>query len=197
MPPASLREEGDPVEPGVFVVAEGMSDWLAETILCEGHRLYNRDHAHLEYAFVGYLWTNAPNTKGMMTVIGTAERMPPMGFGAWPRARAMAQLRDWFGRVPDFLVTLSAPWWFEADNASRLALVEHCSCLKDEDGEPILSERTGRPKFLIRDHDVSQFIGVVRRYGMDAGHVRDLVEVAQRGPTIGPATIIGACGACK
>ena len=63
MPPLFLREEV-----ASFEVAEGLDEWVRSTILQEGHRLYNRDHAHLVAASIGWLWTNHAHTKAMRTV---------------------------------------------------------------------------------------------------------------------------------
>lgn len=198
-PPNDITEHGG----DAFERAAGLDAFVRETLFASGHALFNRDHSHLAEVTIGYLWTNVEYSKAQRTIIGTAE-MPKAG-GAWGKARGGQQLREWFGDVPDFLITLYAPWFAEADDASRLALIEHelyhCSCHRDETGEPLYNDRTGRPLLTMRGHDVEQFIGVVRRYGPDAAGVRELVEVAERGPTIALADIAAlsgaACGSCK
>lgn len=68
--------------------------------------------------------------------------------------------------------------------------------MKDEYGVPKISDETGKPLFRVRGHDVEQFVDVVRRYGMQAGGVTELVEAANAGPEIAEAQINGACGNC-
>ncbi|WP_412549259.1 putative metallopeptidase [Sinorhizobium medicae] len=64
--------------------------------------------------------------------------------GKWARARAEIRVKQWFGFVPDFIITLDA---------------EYCRAC-------------GSPVFTIRGHNVEEFIGVVRRYGADAAGIR-------------------------
>lgn len=195
MPPEQALE---PV-PEAFVPDEALRDWIFETFILPDGELHNPDHAHLETAEIGVLWTNVDNARNMRIVIGQAELMPPMAMGKWQRARAVAQIEEWFGAVPDFLITFHAPAAASMDDASFCALVEHelyhCAQQRDAFGAPKFKRETGEPIFAIRGHDVEEFVGVVARYGM-TGAVRDLVEVANAGPTIDLADIAGACGTC-
>lgn len=194
MPPEEALRPG----PETFVPDEALRGWMFETFILPDGPLHNPDHAHLETAEIGALWTNVDNSRNMRIVIGQAELMPPMAMGKWQRARAIAQIEAWFGAVPDFLITLHAPAAEPMDDASFCALVEHelyhCAQELDQYGAPKFT-RDGAPKFAIRGHDVEEFVGVVARYGM-TGAVRDLVEVANAGPTIDLADIAGACGTC-
>lgn len=70
--------------------------------------------------------------------------------GKWARARAEMQVKQWFGFVPDFIITLDA---------------EYCRAC-------------GAPVFTIRGHNVEEFVGVVRRYGANAAGVRAIVDAA-------------------
>jgi hypothetical protein len=56
--------------------------------------------------------------------------------------------------------------------------------------------KAGKPVFAMRGHDVSEFVGVVRRYGPTASHIDALVEAATSKPLIAQARIARACGAC-
>ncbi|MQV21573.1 hypothetical protein GHK65_14775 [Sinorhizobium meliloti] len=60
------------------------------------------------------------------------------------------QVKQWFGFVPDFIITLDA---------------EYCRA-------------SGAPVFTIRGHNVEEFVGVVRRYGANAAGVRAIVDAA-------------------
>jgi hypothetical protein len=112
--------------------------------------------------------------------------------GPWARARWLQQMQEWFIDLPDFLITLSAPYAAEADDGTFMALVEHelrhCTVTR--------FTRQGIPIFGMRDHDVSVFIGDVERYGMDATGVRKLVEAASNPPLISAEAIRAVCGSC-
>lgn len=134
-------------------------------------------------------------------VIGTAEPGAPQGaMGKWGREKALLQITQWFGKVPDFLITIDAAWWLQASDAETCALIEHelyhCAQATDEFGAPKFNRETGKPSFTMRGHDVEQFIGVVRRYGADASGVRELIEAAVAGPTVAAADISQCCGTC-
>jgi hypothetical protein len=182
-----------------FIPAPDLRDWIDETFLDEDSALFNPDHAHLHDAHLGVLWTNCDNSKNMRTVIGQAELMPPMAMGKWQRARACQQIGEWFGSMPDFLLTFSAPASIGMDDASFCALIEHelYHCAQERDAFDMPKFRkNGMPAFAIRGHDVEEFVGVVARYGADAAGVTAMVEAAQRGPTVGRASIAGVCGTC-
>ncbi|WP_371412322.1 putative metallopeptidase [Ensifer sp. NM-2] len=59
------------------------------------------------------------------------------------------------------------------------------------------SRSTGRPVFVIRGHDVEEFVGIVRRYGADAAGVRAMVDAANQKPEIARMQIAHACGTCQ
>lgn len=183
----------------VFEPSEHLRDWIFATFINEGGRLENPDHAHLVDARIGVLWTNCDNARAMRTVVGQAEIMPPMAMGKWQRARAVQQITEWFDEMPDFLLTFHAAASDAMDDASFCALVEHelyhCAQNRDAYGMPKFKD-DGSPSFGIRGHDVEQFVGVVARYGADAADVREMVAAANRGPSVGLATIAGACGTC-
>lgn len=195
MPPADLlsdvRERFEP--------APDLRDWIEDMFLAEDGELSNSDHAHLADAELGVLWTNCPNSRAMRIVIGQAEIMPPMAMGKWQRSRATTQVEEWFGVLPDFLLTFFAPAAATMDDASFCALVEHelyhCGQDRDQYGAPKFT-RDGAPKFAIRGHDVEEFVGVVARYGAIDPAVSAMVAVANARPSIAAANIAGACGTC-
>lgn len=199
-PPADRIESHEPF----FLPAPDLWAWARDTLIDAEGALFNEDHAHLEAATIGFLWTNVGNSrKGRKgrTVIGQAELGAPQGaMGTWAKARAEQQITEWFGQVPDFIITINAEWWTVAGDAERCALLEHelYHCAQDRDayGAPKFSKSTGRPVFTIRGHDVEEFVGVVRRYGAGATGVQELVEAAQAGPEIAEADIASACGVC-
>jgi hypothetical protein len=174
--------------------------WLVSTFLEHAAPLVNDDHAHLLQAELGVLWTAAPAKQNQRTIVGTAE-MPSFRGKPWTKARQEYQMREWFGELPDFVLTLSAPYAHFADDASWCALVEHelyhCGVALDEFGGERF-RRDGTPIWAIRGHDVEEFVGVVRRYGPGAaaGETLALVEAGARKPEVARARIEGACGVC-
>lgn len=196
MPSAELRVQSvcdpmDAIEP-----APALWHWIRATFLEESSPLYNGEHQHLRFADVGILWSNVGNHRQMRTILGHAE-MPMARGGKWAKARHDLQLRDWFGGVPDFAITLFAPWCAAADDASFCALVEHelthCAQARNAFGAPRFSRSTGRPIFALRGHDVEEFVSVVRRYG-PSPDVQLLVDAVNQRPPFDVAHIAAARG---
>lgn len=163
----------------------------------------NEDHDHLEFASIGWLWTDEENTRKQRRIAGEAELVrPPTSMGKWGRARYFHQIHGWFGCEPDFIITLYAPYAGRCDDASFCALVEHelyhCGQERDEFGAPKFVQSTGLPKYAILGHDVEEFVGVVRRYGVGAaaGKTAALVDAANRAPEIEQASVVAMCGTC-
>lgn len=185
-----------------FKPAPEVGAWVREVLLERAGPLFNVDHQHLLDAEIGYLWASAGfRTKGR-GVIGTAEDLSFAGMGnAWKRARADQQFVEWFGTVPRFLITLDGHYCSQCTDADFCALVEHelyhLWHVEDEFQNPVYG-RDGQPKLGIRGHDVEEFVGVVRRYGIgdpDSTLAR-LVIAAASGPRVEGARISHACGTC-
>lgn len=189
----------DPLGAEDFVADQGIDAWARATFIEEGATVQNSDHAHLVEAKIGYVWTNVPNERKQRMVLGTCQLVTEAG-DKWVAGRSRLQLEDWFGEVPDFVITLYAPEASAMDNASFMALVEHelyhAAPKLDQYGEPMFSRETGDPLFAIRGHDVEQFTGVVARYGAEATGVSRMVEAANHGAQIAPARVSIACGTC-
>lgn len=199
MPGVHLRDPSLGEHSELFEPASDLWLWAHRAFLDESSALFNAEHVHLRQASVGILWTNVGNARQMRSIVGQAE-MPMARGGKWAKARHDMQLREWFGSVPNFVITLSAPFAAEADDASFCALVEHemlhCAQRRNAYGVPMFSQSTGRPLFAIRGHDVEQFTSIVRRYGARASGVEEMVAAANVTPLIAPATIAGVCGTC-
>lgn len=196
MPPLDLNEEIE----GRFVPSPELAEWAHSVFIAEDAALVNEDHAHLRQADIGFLWTNVENSRRGRRIIGQAELGEPQGaMGRWAMARAKAQVRGWFGEVPDFIVTIAALYAAECGDAEFAALVEHelyhCAQEHDTFGAPRFS-RYGLPIWTMRGHDVEEFVGVVRRYGADAAGLRQMIDAANRSPEIGPASVAHLCGNC-
>lgn len=185
--------------PSVFLPAPDLAAWARSTFIAETAQLANPDHAHLQQAEIGFLWTNEPNERRGRLILGMCQLLPPSG-DKWAAGRAVHQIETWFGDVPDFLITIYAPRAAEMDDPSFMALIEHelyhAAQDRDQYGGPKFDKQTGKPVFAMRGHDVEEFVGVVARYGADAAGVREMVSAANRGPSIAPAAIASACGNC-
>lgn len=199
-PPEDLASFSNVEMADRFVPADDLREWIFDTFIAEDGELANPDHAHLAEAEIGVLWTNCDNSRNMRAVIGQAELMPPMAMGKWQRARALQQIEEWFGDLPDFLITFSAPASAGMDDTSFCALVEHelyhCAQSRDMYGMPKFTKE-GRPVFAMRGHDVEEFVGVVARYGATDHQLQAMVDAANRRPSVALADIRGACGTCS
>ena len=180
-----------------LVPAPDVAAWVHDTILADTGRLLNPDHAHLLDADIGFLWASSAFTKRGRTVVGQAEQVM-IRAGGWQKARQEQQLREWFGHVPEFLITLAADYCAQCSDTEFCALIEHelyhIGQERDEFGAPKFT-KDGMPRLAMRGHDVEEFVGVVQRYGASA-QVARMVEAAKRPPAVSGASIAHACGTC-
>ncbi len=184
-----------------FAPSPALSEWVKTAYLAEDGPLFNPDHQHLQRARIGFLWTNVPCKKQMRSVAGTAEI--PGGRGSvWSKARVQYQLDQWFRFRLHFLITLDAPYALECDDIHFAALVDHelyhCAQAVDAFGCRRYT-KDGDPVFSLRGHDVSEFTGVVRRFGMEGASagVKEFVEAANQPPQFSAASISRVCGSCR
>lgn len=184
----------------VFMPAPDVEEWLRATFIDSSGLLFNPDHEHLQQAHIGVLWTTKHNNRQMRDVIGQAE-MPQFQGNAWTKGRQEAQMLRWFGDVPDFVLTFYAPYVATCSDAAWCALVEHelyhCAQANDAFGGPRFRKDSGLPVFAIRGHDVEEFVGVVKRYGVISQNVADLIDAASRAPEVATANIAAICGTCR
>lgn len=172
--------------------------WIAQEIIAPTGALHNPDHAHLQDADLAFLWAAESFGKAGRTVLGQAEQVM-FRAGGWQKARQEQQMVEWFGRVPDFLITLAADYCASCSDVEFCALVEHelyhVAQARDAFGAPAFNKDTGMPKLRIVAHDVEEFVGVVRRYGATPD-VRRLVAAASQAPEMPALNIARACGCC-
>ena len=188
----------------LFIPAPELAAWVKQAYLHEDGPLFTEEHAHLAQIDIGCLWTNAENSRQKRRIVGQAELGSNIGgrMGKWTKARAEFQLEEWFGFIPDFLLTFDALYAADIDDASFAALVDHelFHCAQDTDrfGMPAFVEATGLPKCCIRGHDVEEFTSVVRRFGIEAAgpNAVEMVIAAAQRPEIGPAKLAQGCGTC-
>jgi len=180
-----------------FQPAPDVWEWVEANVLEEGGELFNSDHQHLQGADVGILWASSAFTKQGRTVVGQAE-LVAFRAGGWQKARMERQMVDWFGRVPEVVITLAADYCAECSDAEFCALVEHelyhVAQESDQYGSPKF-RKDGRASLTMRAHDVEEFVGVVRRYG-PSEEVRRLLKTADGPPEVAKINIARSCGTC-
>jgi len=192
MPPVDMA-------PGSFAPCFVTAGWMQAVFVSPDGPLFNEEHAHLESANIGVLWTNCRYEKKGKFIAGQAEI--PKATGTWADQRKVYQLEQWFGReeFPDFIITLSAPYCQQASDIEFCALVEHellhCGHEHDEFGAPRFTQEGG-PKFYIRPHDIEEFTTVVARYGVIGEDMAKFVEAANKGSRVSKAGMARACGSC-
>lgn len=196
--PATLvRQSYDGGPARQIVPSEGLRDWVYSTFIHQTGCLFNPDHFHLANVDVGFLWAPTSFEKAGRLVLGQAEQVA-FRTGGWQKARAEQQMVEWFGDIPDFLITLAADYCAECSDAEFCALVEHelyhIAQELDGFGAPAFT-RDGMPKLKLRGHDVEEFVGVVRRYGASPD-VQRLVDAANSRPEVEKINIARACGTC-
>lgn len=193
-PPARILDLPDWFEPD----QAGLGDWVRRTFIDEDGPLHNPRHAHLADAQIGWLWATGECKSKDREVAGQCQLVAPAQ-AKWPSQRQHFQLQQWFGTVPDFIITIAAHHAVHMDDWTFCALIEHelCHAAQDVDpfGEPRFTKE-GLPIFRLIGHDVEQFHDVVERYGARAAGVDTMVALANAGPIFGEARMALACANC-
>ncbi len=186
---------------GDFAAAPEVFEWMQSTLFDKDHTLYNPDHEHLHHLDMprlSFLWADVEASQKQRQILGTCEKVA-FRAGGWQKLRQESQMNDWFGEVPEYLITLDAEHCRACSDADFCALIEHeiyhIAQAKDIFGLPKFSRMTGEPSLMIAAHDVEEFVGVVRRYGASES-VQRMVDAANNGPTLSRANIAHACGTC-
>jgi len=168
-PPVELTDEFRPyiaVEP-----AGNLKEWVIQEILEDTGSLFNEKHIHLLDSELEFMWASDSFEKQGRVVLGQTEQVSFMA-GGWKKARMEQQMFEWFGYVPKFIITLSAEHCNHCSNVEFCSLVEHelfhIAQKLDEFGTPKFDKKTGMPVLTLVDHDVSEFVEVVDRYGTDS-----------------------------
>ena len=124
-PPLSLLELSDLSDFGIRLTpAPKVWEWLQAEILADTGSIHNEDHAHLLDADIRVMWASSSFAKQGRTVLGQAEQVA-FRAGGWQKARMEQQMRDWFGGVPAFIITLAADYCAQCSDTDFCALVEH------------------------------------------------------------------------
>ena len=187
-----------------FMPCPDVWDWIKATFLNKESKLYNSDHQHLslfDSYDIAVMWANGAYVKKGRYVVGTAEKVM-VNSSDWKKRRHEEQMRTWFPVIiPEFIITLEASYAEAVDDIAFCALVEHelyhIAHKMNEFGCPMYSRSTGKPQLELRGHDVEEFVGVTRRYGI--GNNKDLkrmVDAAMSKPEVARSDVHHACGTC-
>lgn len=200
MPPPEIGDFIDGRRMPAYMPAREMTQWVHDTFLRPGGALHNEEHQHLENADIGFLWAAEAYTKQMRRILGQTEEVL-FRVGRWHKGRQEQQMEEWFGRVPGWLITLDANYCEVCSDAEFCALVEHelyhIGQDRDDFGAPKFTQE-GLPKLAMRGHDVEEFIGVVRRYGIGQsdGALAKMIAAGNAGPEVARVNVAQACGTC-
>lgn len=203
-PPQDLIDKAEEDEAIRLAPAPDLMNWVITNFLTIGGPLHNPDHDHIaellhdNEEFLACAWASSACVAKKRMVLGQCEKVM-FNQGGWKKARQEQQMRDWFGYVPVYLITIDASYCDQATDRDFCALIEHelyhIGVERDEDGEALYSEITGLPKHYLAGHDVEEFIGVTKRWGADES-VKRLVEVAKQAPFVSDVNISKCCGTC-
>ncbi|WPP68985.1 putative metallopeptidase [Acinetobacter pittii] len=187
-----------------LIPAPDLKKWVVANYLTISGPLYNPDHDHIaellhdNEEFLACAWASSAYKSKQAMVLGQCEKVM-FNVGGWRKARQEQQMRDWFGFIPTYLITIDATFCDKANDGEFCALLEHelyhIGVERDDDGEMIFSSSTGLPKHYLAGHDVEEFIGVTKRWGASKS-VKRLVEVAKNPPFVSNLDISKCCGNC-
>ena len=196
-----LAEEEDAIR---LAPAQELLAWVKANYLTIGGQLHNPDHDHIaellhdNEEFLAFAWASSAAMAKKRMVLGQCEKVM-FNQGGWKKARQEQQMRDWFGFVPQYLITIDAAFCEQTSDREFCRLIEHelyhIGVERDEDGEIIYSDVTGLPKHYLAGHDVEVFFGEIRQHGIDSS-VQRLLEIAKNAPFVSETNIAACCGNC-
>ncbi|MFP0547904.1 putative metallopeptidase [Acinetobacter baumannii] len=203
-PPTDLIDQAEDEEAIRLAPAPDLKAWVVKNFLTIGAELHNPDHDHIAELlhdndeFLAFAWASSAAIQKKRMVLGKCEKLM-FNQGGWTKARQEQQMRDWFGFVPIYLITIDASYCEKSNDRDFCALIEHelyhIGVERDGDGEIVYSDMTELPKHYLAAHDVEEFVGVVKRYGASE-NVKRLVEVAKQAPFVSEKNIAACCGTC-
>lgn len=203
-PQTDFIDQAEEEEAIRIIAAPELKEWVITNFLTLGGELHNPDHDHIaellhdDETFLAFAWASSAFTRAKRMVLGQCEKVM-FNQGGWKKARQEQQMRDWFGFVPIYLITIDAGFCEQASDREFCALIEHelyhIGVERDGDGEIVYSDHTGLPKHYLAGHDVEEFVGVVKRWGA-SDDIKRLVEVAKQAPFVSEKNIAASCGTC-
>ncbi|EPG8150831.1 putative metallopeptidase, partial [Acinetobacter baumannii] len=157
-PPTDFIDQADEEEAIRLTPAPDLKKWVVANYLTIGGPLHNPDHDHIaemlhdNEGFLAFAWASSAYTRAKRMVLGQCEKVM-FQQGGWKKARQEQQMRDWFGFVPVYLITIDASFCEKANDSEFCALLEHelyhIGVERDSDGEIIYSDHTGLPKHYL------------------------------------------------
>ena len=203
-PPTELIDQAEQEEAIRLAPAPELKEWVVKNWLTVGGELHNPDHDHIaellhdNEEFLAFAWASSAAVSKKRMVLGQCEKVM-FNQGGWKKARQEQQMRDWYGFVPQYLITIDATYCEQASDRDFCRLIEHelyhIGVERDEDGEVIYSDHTGLPKHYLAGHDVEVFFGEIRQHGVDSS-VQRLLEIAKNAPFASETNIAACCGNC-
>ena len=133
---------------------------LAPEVGIVARELIEDHHTHLSGARVEYLFRLGRWEKKHRQVLGQAKLA----------AEDIRFIADF-----DFIITVSLDAWNHADKHQRTALIDHELYHCTDNAGPDQDENV----WGIDDHDVQEFIAVVRRYGLWQSELVEMMEAAK------------------
>ncbi|TPT74479.1 putative metallopeptidase, partial [Acinetobacter baumannii] len=112
-PPTDFIDQADEEEAIRIVPASDLKNWVVANFLTLGGPLHNPDHDHIaemlhdNEGFLASAWASTAYTRTKRMVLGQCEKVM-FQQGGWKKARQEQQMRDWFGFVPIYLITIDA-----------------------------------------------------------------------------------------
>lgn len=150
-PPSNLMDQAEEEEAILLAPAVELKEWVVKNWLTLGGELHNPDHDHIaellhdNEEFLAFAWASSAAVAKKRMVLWQCEKVM-FNQGGWKQARQEQQIRDWFGFVPQYLITVDAAFCEQASDREFCRLIEHelyhigVEC--DEDGEIIYSDMT-------------------------------------------------------
>ena len=129
-PPTDFIDQADEEEAIRIVPASDLKNWVVANFLTLGGPLHNPDHDHIaemlhdNEGFLASAWASTAYTRTKRMVLGQCEKVM-FQQGGWKKARQEQQMRDWFGFVPIYLITIDASFCEKANDNEFCALFEH------------------------------------------------------------------------
>ena len=203
-PPTELIDQAEEEDAIRLAPAQELLAWVKDNYLTMGGQLHNPDHDHIaelihdNEEFLAFAWASSAAMAKKRMVLGQCEKVM-FNQGGWKKARQEQQMRDWFGFVPQYLITIDAAFCEQTSDREFCRLIEHelyhIGVERDEDGEIIYSDMTGLPKHYLAGHDVEVFFGEIRQHGIDSS-VQRLLDIAKNAPFVSETNIAACCGNC-
>lgn len=203
-PPTDLIDQAEEEDAIRLAPAPDLKAWVKDNYLTMGGQLHNPDHDHIaellhdNEEFLAFAWASSAAMAKKRMVLGQCEKVM-FNQGGWKKARQEQQMRDWFGFVPQYLITIDAAFCEQTSDREFCRLIEHelyhIGVERDEDGEIIYSDMTGLPKHYLAGHDVEVFFGEIRQHGIDSS-VQRLLDIAKKAPFVSETNIAACCGNC-